>query len=108
MFAAFPETRSQNAQIRNPVSVAMPTTITSTEAVRHLGDYLARIKYRHEHFILTKNDQPVAELSPVSHGRTATWAELRQALASLPPDPSFADDLERVNRLDQAPANPWA
>jgi antitoxin (DNA-binding transcriptional repressor) of toxin-antitoxin stability system len=86
----------------------MPTTITSTEAVRHLGDYLARIKYRHEAFILTKNDQPVATLGPVNSTRSATWGEITDALSRLPVDSTFADDLERVNRLDAVPTNPWA
>lgn len=32
------------------------TTISTTEAARHLGDYLARVKHKGEHFLLTKND----------------------------------------------------
>ncbi len=85
----------------------MATIITSTEAARHLGDYLARIKYRGERFILTRNDRPVAELAPVSGCMTATWGALRRAVDALPLDPSFADDLQRVNQSDQWPVNPW-
>lgn len=40
------------------------TIISTTEAARHLGDYLARVKHKGEHFLLTKNDQPIAELAP--------------------------------------------
>lgn len=85
----------------------MAASITSTEAARHLGDYLARIRCRGERFIVTRNDQPVAELAPVSGKRTATWGQLRRALEPLPLDPLFADDLERVNQADEVPANPW-
>lgn len=85
----------------------MATSITATEAARHLGDYLARIKYRGERFVVTRNEQPVAELTPVAGSQTATWGHLRRAVESLPLDPSFADDLERVNNADQLPVNPW-
>jgi len=83
------------------------TTISTTEAARHLGDYLARVKHKGEHFPLTKNDQPIAELSPATGSRRATWGELRSAVARLPRDPAFADDLEKVNQLDQPEGNPW-
>lgn len=84
------------------------TVISTTEAARHLGDYLSRVKHKGEHFLLTKNDQPIAELSPAPGSRRATWAEVSAALARLPRDPSFADDLEKVNKADQPAANPWA
>jgi prevent-host-death family protein len=83
------------------------TTISATDAARHLGDYLARV-HKGEHFVLTKNNQPIAELSPASGSRRATWGELIAAIAPLPRDPSFADDLEKVNEADQPGANPWA
>jgi len=50
------------------------TVISTTEAARHLGDYLSRVKHKGEHFLLTKNDQPIAELSPARGSRRATWA----------------------------------
>jgi antitoxin (DNA-binding transcriptional repressor) of toxin-antitoxin stability system len=84
------------------------TMISTTEAARHLGDYLARVKHKGERFVLTKNDQPIAELAAPSGSRTATWAELVAAVARLPRDPSFANDLERVNEADQTAVNPWA
>jgi prevent-host-death family protein len=85
----------------------MATTISATDAARHLGDYLARIKHKGESFIVTRNEQPLAELTPISKVRTAKWGELRKALALLPHDPSFADDLEKVNAADRPLANPW-
>ena len=83
------------------------TTISTTEAARHLGDNLSRVKHKGEHFILTKNDQPIAELSPASGSRRATWAEMVAVLARLPRDPTFADDLAKVNEADHPSANPW-
>jgi len=84
------------------------TMISTTDAARHLGDYLARVKHKGEHFLLTKNDQPIAELSPARGTSRATWGELVAAVARLPRDPMFADDLEKVNESDQPAANPWA
>jgi len=84
------------------------TVISSTEAARHLGDYLSQVKHKGEHFVLTKNDQPIAELSPAAGSRRATWAEMVAALARVPRDPGFADDLEKVNEADQTAGNPWA
>ena len=51
----------------------MAISITTTEAARHLGEYLARIKHKGERFILTRNNRPVAELSPVFGSHSATW-----------------------------------
>jgi prevent-host-death family protein len=85
----------------------MRIEITSTEAVRHFGDYLARIRYRGDCFVITRNDEPVAELVPAANSRRATWAELEHALEGRPYDATFADDLEEVNQSDQIPANPW-
>jgi antitoxin (DNA-binding transcriptional repressor) of toxin-antitoxin stability system len=84
------------------------TPISTTDAARHLGEYLARVRYKGEHFLLTKNDQPIAELSPARGGHRATWGELVSAVARLPRDPLFADDLEKINEADQPAANPWA
>jgi antitoxin (DNA-binding transcriptional repressor) of toxin-antitoxin stability system len=86
----------------------MPTIISTTDAARHLSDYLARVKHQGEHFLLTTNDQPIAELSPASGCRRVTWGGLVSAVARLPHDPIFADDLEKVNEADQPAPNPWA
>jgi len=84
------------------------TIISTTEAARHLGDYLGRVKHKGEHFVLTKNDQPIADLSPAKGSHRATWMEVSAAVERLPRDPSFADDLEKVNEADQPGGNPWA
>jgi prevent-host-death family protein len=86
----------------------MTTTISTTEAARHLGDYLARVKHKGERFVLTKNNEPIAELVPAAGVRRATLRELDELLRRLPFDPTFADDLEKVNAMDLPPENPWA
>lgn len=86
----------------------MGTTISSTQAVRHLGEYLERVRHRDETFILTKNEKPIAQLSPVLHARSGKWKDLVLTLQRLPRDDSFADDLQRINQADQPAQNPWA
>jgi antitoxin (DNA-binding transcriptional repressor) of toxin-antitoxin stability system len=86
----------------------MAKAISTTEAARNLGDYLARIKHKRETFILHKNDKPVAALGPLPGTRTITFRELWELWRKLPADPKFADDLEAVNRADRPPKNPWA
>lgn len=85
----------------------MKIFLSSTEAVRRFGDCLARVRYRGDHFIITRNDQPVAELGPAEGSRRATWGELEKALRGRPVDPGFADDLEAVNESDRIPSSPW-
>ena len=58
------------------------TTVTVTEVVRNFSEYINRIAYRHENFILVKGKKPVAELKPLPLGRTL--ADLPEMLASLP------------------------
>lgn len=86
----------------------MKTTISSTGLVRQFGDCLARVKYRREVFVITKNDEEIAELTPLGTSRRATWGDLASELAARAADPGFADDLEKVNELDTIPENPWA
>lgn len=72
-----------------------------------MGDVLARVKHAGESFVLTKSDKPLARLVRFSGSRRASGAEIMKALRDLPWDPSFADDLRRVNQLDQTLQNPW-
>lgn len=85
----------------------METTISSTDAARHMGDVLARVKHAGESFVLTKSDKPLARLVRFSGSSGASGAAIMKALNDLPWDPDFADDLERVNQLDRLPVNPW-
>ena len=87
----------------------MPTSVTSTELARTLGDLLSRVRYRHESFIVERNGKPIARLVPAEH---RTPAALSDALASWsgagPVDSTFASDLKSVGAADKPPKNPWA
>ena len=88
----------------------MEHPITATELARNLGDVLARVRYRHDTFIVQRNGVPVARLIPMSAGvaQTSVVEALRTWWEAGPVDAGFADDLERINKLDQRPSNPWA
>jgi len=85
----------------------MKLEISSTKAARQFGDCLARVKYRGDTFVIIRNQQRVAELTPAGGSSGAEWSEICDALAGLPADPEFANDLEEVNRLDALPIDPW-
>ena len=80
--------------------------IPTTELARHLGDYLARVRYGRDTIVVLKNNAPVAEIRPLQTGEYSL-AALLAAWGELPPDPDFADDLAAVSRADAVPANPW-
>jgi antitoxin (DNA-binding transcriptional repressor) of toxin-antitoxin stability system len=88
-------------------------TLSVTEAVRHFSDYVSRVAYRHESFLLCKGNKPVAELRPLPSGRRL--GDLPALLASLPhlakgDAAAFAEDVESARAaLDAAePGDPWA
>ena len=90
----------------------MSETLTVTELSRKFAEYVNRVAYRGESFILTKGNRPVAELRPVTRGRKLS--ELSEVFASLPhldPDDveQFAKDIEESrNELNSIPVrDPW-
>ena len=73
------------------------TRLSVTEMVRGFSDYVNRVAYRGERFILLKGRRPVAELRPLPSGRLL--GELEDVLRSLPgltPDEAadFAADID--------------
>jgi prevent-host-death family protein len=86
----------------------MEKVISATELARQLGDVLGRIRYRGESFVIERNGIPVARLIPVASQQGTVADALRRWREVAPPDPEFAADLERVNRADREPGNPWA
>ena len=58
------------------------TTLNVTEMVRNFSEYINRISYKHERFILLKGKKPVAELKPLPSGRK--MGEIPGLLACLP------------------------
>lgn len=60
----------------------MSETLTVTEVVRHFADYVNRVAYRRESFVLVRGNKPVAELRPLPVGKRL--GELPGLFASLP------------------------
>ncbi len=85
----------------------MKIEVSSTEAARNLGDFLARIKHTGDSYVIMKNNRPVAELGPVAGARGTTLGRLWNALREVSVDGDFASDLDRVNRSDTVMENPW-
>ena len=87
----------------------METPVSATELARKLGDYLARIRYRRESFVVERNGKAVARMIPADETDGANLARAFSAwCGAAPADVSFADDLERVAASDRPPEDPWA
>jgi antitoxin (DNA-binding transcriptional repressor) of toxin-antitoxin stability system len=87
----------------------MEIHITATELARKAGEILGKVRFRRDVFVIERNGEPVARLIPSPLASEASLAEgLRAWREAGPADAEFADDLERVNRSDQPPKNPWA
>ena len=74
----------------------MAQTLSVTKMVRHFAEYINRVAYRGESFVLVHGNKPMAELRPLPTRKRL--AELPALLASLPRLSSaeaarFADDL---------------
>jgi len=86
----------------------MESSISATELARRLGDILGRVRYRGDSFVVERNGEPIARLTPLASRSAGTLIEgLRAWAEAAPPDPDLADDLDRVNRADRPPENPW-
>jgi antitoxin (DNA-binding transcriptional repressor) of toxin-antitoxin stability system len=79
--------------------------MTATEASRRFSDLLDAIE-RGETVTITRGNRPVAQIGPP---RRPTGAELRAALAEIPPpDDAFADDVNAaVSLLTTDGGDPW-
>jgi len=60
----------------------MSEALTVTEVVRHFADYVNRVVYRRESFVLIRGSKSVAELRPLPVGKRL--GELPGLLAALP------------------------
>lgn len=86
----------------------MENTVSSTELARRLGDVLARVRYRHESFIVERNGTPVARVVPMEPGATVTLdGALAAWFSGAGADSALADDLERIGAADRPADNPW-
>jgi len=87
--------------------------LTVTEAVRHFSEYVNRVAYRNEAFVLCKGKKSVAELRPLPRGRRL--GDLPSILRTVPhlskaDGDSFAKDVDtaRKDLNATAPRDPWA
>ena len=87
----------------------MEHAISATELARNLGDVLAKVRYRHDSFVIERHGTPVARVVPIE--RAETEATLAEALASwcqgFAEDRTLADDLTSIGAADRPPENPW-
>ncbi len=92
----------------------MPAKVLSvTEAVRHFSDYVNRVAYRREAFVLRRGKMMLAELRPVPSGRRL--GDLPKIIASLPAlsdddAKAFSADIQkaRANMRREGLKDPWA
>ncbi|MCC7024926.1 MAG: type II toxin-antitoxin system Phd/YefM family antitoxin [Thermomicrobiales bacterium] len=82
----------------------METTITATELSRRLSDVLNRVKYRGERFVVQRNGETIATITPFSPPPAVTLDDIIAKVGdfSVPGD-GFADDLEAI-QAEQPPA----
>ena len=87
--------------------------LTVTEAVRNFSDYVSRVAYRHETFVLRKGKKSVAELRPLPTGRRL--GDLPAVLRSVPhlsedDAVAFAKDVStaRAGLASGELRDPWA
>ena len=87
--------------------------LSITEAVRHFSDYVNKVAYRREAFVLRRGKKNLAELRPVPYGRRL--GDLPGILSSLPAlseseTKSFVEDVRkaRVSMRREKLRNPWA
>ena len=88
----------------------MSETLTVTEVARHFAEYVNRVAYRRESFVLLRGSRPVAELRPLPTGKRLS--ELPGLLTTLPrldDAGEFAADLEtaRAELARGEFADPW-
>ena len=91
----------------------MRYTPSVTEVARHFAEYINRVAFRGERFVLMRGKRAVAELRPVPSGKRL--GELPELLASLPrlseaEAVELGEDLVQArSTLSRAPLrDPWA
>jgi antitoxin (DNA-binding transcriptional repressor) of toxin-antitoxin stability system len=85
--------------------------LTVTEAARHFSEYISRVAYRHETFVLRKGSKPVAELRPLPSGRRL--GDLPSILRSVPhlaEADTFTEDVDAARNAvaEEKLRDPWA
>ena len=91
----------------------MRFTSSITDVARHFADYVNRVAFRGERFVLMRGKRPVAELVPYSAGRPIRdLPEMLAALPRLTPEEAgaYGDDIvaARVELDSQPLSDPWS
>jgi len=82
----------------------MKGTISVTEAVRNFADFINRVAYRGEHFVLERGGRPVARLVPVPQaGRLGDLSELMANVPSLGQEEAEAFSRDMGEAFDELP-----
>ena len=83
--------------------------ISATDLSRSLSDVLSRVRYREEKFVIERNGETIALLSPLGPGPLTTMRQLVELVKDIPrPDDGFADDVEALRASQQqAELPPW-
>lgn len=89
----------------------MGETLSVTEVVRHFADYVNRVAYRRESFVLVRGNRRVAELRPLPAGKRL--GDLPALLANIPhldDADAFAADIDaaREDLGRKGVSDPWA
>lgn len=84
--------------------------ISVTEASRNFADCVSRVRYQNATFVLLKNGEPVARLSPPEE-RVCRGADLAKVLAEILPDPgealAWGRDLKAARKSLRPPVSRW-
>jgi antitoxin (DNA-binding transcriptional repressor) of toxin-antitoxin stability system len=90
----------------------MVSDITATEAARNLSEYLNRVAYRGERFIIRRGSKSLAELSPLKAPiRGAELLALFERLPRFDPEEiaAFEADIEAArSALPITTETPWS
>ena len=87
-------------------------SLSLTEVVRNFSEYVNRVAYRGERFILLKGRKPIAELRPIHTGiRLGELEALLHSLPALTPveAEALAADMQaaRTQLPQETLRNPW-
>ena len=85
----------------------MKPTISVTEAVRNFADFINRVVYRREEFVLERGGKPVARLTPVPQaGRLGDLLEFLETIPGLSEADAEAFGLDLEEARDEVPPLP--
>lgn len=92
----------------------MEKTIVATEAVRKFSELLNMIKFRGEHYVITRGGKPIASMGPLAAPpQEHTLGELKKLLKGIPSlgeeARAFEKDLAAIIRHQPLlpKARPW-